>query len=142
MGAMTAERLDQYLYRKKEIKMLEAQYQDLLDRKDRMTSDSVSGSMAEYPYIKHVVKIEGLDIVDRDRAARMRALAWERKREAEAEVEEIDRWIASIKDSRIRLIVHLKVVRGMSWVQVAHAVGGGNKEDGVRKAYTRFLQKS
>lgn len=138
---MTTERLEQYQDLKREIKQLEEQYQELMNRKSCMTSDSVSGSMSEYPYIRHVVKIEGLGIVDQERADRMRRLTLERRQVAENEVEEIDKWIASVKDSRMRQIISYKIVRGMSWIQIAHRIGGNVTADGVRMAFTRFMKK-
>lgn len=53
---------------------------------------------------------------------------------------EIEEFIASIDDSRIRRIVNLRYVEGMSWVDVATAMGGGNTEDTVRKAFERFMK--
>ena len=139
---MTVERLDQYLSLKKEIRDLEEQYRNLCASKDKMVSDSVSGSMAEYPYIRQVVKIQGLDVVDQERRARMAARAKERKEACEREVEAIDLWVGSLQDSRIRRIIMLKYILGKSWVQVAHQVGGDNTADGVRMAFSRFMQKS
>lgn len=139
---MTKKRLEQYRDLKREIRQLEEQYYELVSRKSRMTSDSVSGSMSEYPYIQQVVKIHGLDVVDQARADRMKACALERRRQAEREVEEIDRWISSIQDSRMRQVIYLKFIRGMTWTQVASKVGGGNNEDSVRMAFSRFINRS
>lgn len=142
MEKMTVERLDQYISLKKEIRDLEEQYRNLFASKDKMVSDSVSGSMAEYPYIRQVVKIQGLDVVDQERRARMAARAKARKEACEREVEAIDLWIGSLQDSRIRRIATMKYLRGMSWIEVAQAIGGGNSDDGARKAFSRFMQKS
>ena len=51
---------------------------------------------------------------------------------------EVEEFIARIEDSHIRRIVRFRVVDGLTWKQVAHRMGGGNTEDGVKKAYQRF----
>lgn len=53
----------------------------------------------------------------------------------------IEQFIASIDDSYIRRIVDLRFVRNMSWNQVADRMGGGNTEDTVRMAFTRYMDK-
>lgn len=53
---------------------------------------------------------------------------------------QVEEFIAGVKDSHIRRIISLRVVDGLSWNDVARKVGG-NTEDSVRKAYERFLGK-
>ena len=52
---------------------------------------------------------------------------------------EVEEFIASIKDSHIRRIVNLRVVDGLSWCEVARRIGG-NTEDSVKKAFYRFME--
>ena len=54
----------------------------------------------------------------------------------------VELFIASISDSHIRRIVNLRVIDGYSWVKVAHMMGGGNTEDGVRMAFERFIKNN
>lgn len=54
----------------------------------------------------------------------------------------LNRYIATVPDSLMRQILTLRYVNGMSWVQVAMRVGGGNTPDSVRIAHDRFLRKS
>lgn len=142
METMTPERLDQYLSLKKELRELEEQYRELCRRGDHVVSDSVSGSMPEYPYIKRVVKIQGLDVADQERRDRMRARLNEQRVKGEQEVESINEWICTILDSRLRRIVTLRFVYGLEWAQVAHKMGGNETGDGVRMAFSRFIKKS
>lgn len=51
---------------------------------------------------------------------------------------EVEEFITRIEDSHIRRIVRFRVVDGLTWKQVALRMGGGNTEDGVKKAYQRF----
>lgn len=54
---------------------------------------------------------------------------------------QVEEFIASVKDSRIRRIINLRIVENLSWNEVADRIGGGNTEDGVRKAFARFMEK-
>ena len=54
----------------------------------------------------------------------------------------INRYIATVPDSLMRQILTLRYVNGMSWVQVAMSIGGGNTADSVRMAHDRFLRKN
>lgn len=54
---------------------------------------------------------------------------------------EVEEFIASVDDSRIRRIINLRFIEGFSWNKVADYIGGGNTDDSVRKAFTRFMEK-
>lgn len=52
---------------------------------------------------------------------------------------DVEAFIASVKDSHMRRIISLRVVDGLSWNEVADHIGGGNTEDSTRKAFNRFM---
>ena len=54
---------------------------------------------------------------------------------------QVEEFIASIKDSHIRRIVNLRVVDNLSWNKVADRIGGGNTEGSVKMAFQRFMEK-
>lgn len=54
----------------------------------------------------------------------------------------LERYIAEIPDSLTRQIFTLRFVNGMSWVQVAHSVGGGNTEGSVKMICYRYLRQT
>lgn len=54
---------------------------------------------------------------------------------------EVEEFIASIDDSRMRRIINLRFIESLSWNKVADRVGGGNTEDSVRMAFNRFMEK-
>lgn len=56
------------------------------------------------------------------------------------EYNRLTRYIASVRDCRMRMILSLRHIDGMSWTRIAMRIGGGNTADGVRKAHQRFLQ--
>lgn len=56
-------------------------------------------------------------------------------------INQIEEFIASLNDSRMRRIINLRFIDGLSWNSVADCIGGGNTEDGVRMAFNRFMEK-
>lgn len=55
------------------------------------------------------------------------------------EYNKLNRYIAGIEDSLIRQIISLRYVNGLSWVQVAMSIGGGNTDKGVQVFLQRYL---
>ena len=49
------------------------------------------------------------------------------------------RYISSVEDSQMRQILTLRYLNGATWRRIAMEIGGGNTEDSVRMAHTRFL---
>jgi hypothetical protein len=58
------------------------------------------------------------------------------------EYNRLNRYIASIEDSQMRLIMSYRFVNGLPWNQVAANIGGNNTADSVKKACYRFLAES
>ena len=54
----------------------------------------------------------------------------------------LERYIADVPDSMLRQIFTYRFINGLSWVQVAMHVGGGNTEDSVRKMCCRYIRKT
>lgn len=54
---------------------------------------------------------------------------------------EVEQFISSISDSRIRRIIDLRYINNLSWNDVAIKIGGGNTEDTVRKQFERYMEK-
>ena len=65
-----------------------------------------------------------------------------RLRKYEEEEIVIEKYIDSIDDYCIRLILFYRFVELKTWNSVAMSIGGGNTEDSVKKACYRFLRKS
>lgn len=55
---------------------------------------------------------------------------------------QIMRFVAGVDDSLIRQIITMRHVDMMKWRDIAQKIGGGNSEDGLRMAYTRFMEKA
>lgn len=65
----------------------------------------------------------------------------ERIRRCTVEWERIERYVDTVDDSYIRIIMTLRFVDGLSWRAVAAKVGGGNTDDSVKKAVYRYLSE-
>lgn len=52
----------------------------------------------------------------------------------------LERYIAGIDDSFLRQVFTYRFISGLPWRQVAARIGGGNTEDGCRKAVKRYLE--
>ncbi|HBF64615.1 MAG TPA: hypothetical protein DDW34_01305 [Clostridium sp.] len=56
-------------------------------------------------------------------------------------VSEIEKYINSIEDCRMRRIIRYRFIDKLSWNAVADKMGGNNTEDGMRMAVSRFFEK-
>ena len=63
------------------------------------------------------------------------------KLEIEQKQNDVEEYIASIDDSRMRRIVSMRYIDNLSWNQVADRIGGGNTEGSVKMAFQRFMKE-
>lgn len=73
--------------------------------------------------------------------AEQRDLVELKVRQLVIEYNRLSRYIASVGDSLTRQILALRYIDGLSWLQVANRIGGGNTADSVKKQCYRFLEK-
>lgn len=57
------------------------------------------------------------------------------------ELNRIDRFIQSVEDSQIRIILTLRYIQGLSWQKIAYAIGE-NDEQYPRRKHNAFLRDS
>lgn len=55
---------------------------------------------------------------------------------------QVEEFIASVDDSRMRRIITLRFIDNLSWNKVADRIGGNNTEDSVKKAFYRFMENT
>ena len=101
--------------------------------------DTVSGGSGG---IQHF-KIEGFPYPE---YSRKKSLLYARKSilanlELLETLNQVEKFIASVEDSRMRRIITLRVIDNLSWNSVADRIGGGNTEDSVKKSFYRFMEK-
>ena len=54
---------------------------------------------------------------------------------------EVEEFIASLDDSRMRRIINFRFLENKSWLQTAYALGGNATADSVRMEFDRFFKK-
>ncbi len=75
-----------------------------------------------------------------DKIHRLQALLEERLERVIETRERLERYITNIEDSLIRQMLSMRYVEGMSWKQIAIALGGGNSEENIRQMHSRFFR--
>lgn len=140
------EALDQYTAIKKEREYIAEKVMALERQIERMEQSGYSvkdtvrggeGNMHHYtiegfPYEsysrqKTLLRVRRQQLIDRD----------EKLAELETQVE---KFLNDVTDSRIRQMISYRYIEDMSWVQIAHRMGGNNTADGCRMAVERFLR--
>ena len=76
------------------------------------------------------------DIID------LKAIISAKRQQCVYERNRLERYINSIPDSLTRQIFSLRFINGLSWIQTAMSIGGGNTEDGVRKRVYRYIKRT
>lgn len=138
---MTTARLKQYQALRREIEVLNRAMVEIGARGPNRTSDTVS-SAAEWPYNIHHVQIDGLDWAGYSREReRIRQLRETARAHAEAELAEIEGFIAGIEDSELRQIFRCRYIEGLSWLHVARRMGSDATADGCRMRHDRAIKK-
>ena len=131
---MTKKELSQLYYLNREI---EEQTRRLSELEEIATSCAVTiTGMPHAPGITDKVANYATEIAD------LRAILDLNLKKCFYELNRLNRYIASVDDSQMRLILSMRYINGFSWTKIAMSIGGGNTPDSVRKAHDRFLQKN
>jgi DNA-directed RNA polymerase specialized sigma24 family protein len=130
---MTRKQLENYQQIVIEIKLLKDDIREL-DR--NVVSDVVRGSYPESPYVAHSIRVSGLTDVG---LSEIQTLS-ERLAELENSLFEISEFILNIPDLRTQRIFRLRIVKGLSWVQIAAKMN--TTPDSVRMHYSRYLRRN
>lgn len=90
-------------------------------------------------------KIEGFPCMEygklKERLYMRKATLQSLENELIDKIGEVETFIASIEDSRMRRIVSFRFIDGMTWEQVGINMGGGNNADTMKKAFYRFMEE-
>lgn len=140
---MTLRELEQYRDQKREVELLQRQIDGLTQRPARIVSDTVQASMDKFPYTPYTATIRGVDQSAERRHARLLGIYHRRLAELEQEQMEVEQWIASLEDSKLRRIVTLRYVQGWSWRRVGSEVyGSALSESAARMRVERFFMEN
>ncbi|WP_312044785.1 hypothetical protein [Anaerotignum sp.] len=92
------------------------------------------------------IRIEGFPVVSLDekldRLHRYRTQLYRSKKRAVDLVSEVEQYINSIEDCRMRRIIRYRFIDKLSWNAVADKMGGNNTEGSIKMAISRFIDKS
>lgn len=58
------------------------------------------------------------------------------------ELNRLNRYIQSVEDAQMRMILSLRYINGLSWEQVAASISSCISGESIRKAHDRFLVKN
>ncbi len=140
---MTIERLEQY----KSICLEEAELKKRLAttearanrRYQSITSATVQGSSPYLPYQKRTLAVRGYQ-VRRVKLVAVLENQYKRKHLAALqEAREIEEWLDTVQDMRLRRLVRYRYVEGLSWRATATRVYGHPCEDAARKYVERHV---
>ena len=131
---MTIKELSQLYYLNQEIEMDRMRLRNLEAR--AQPGAQVITGMPHAPGTKDKVGECAAEIAD------LRGIIEAKHQQCLYERARLERYIAGIDDSLTRQMFKLRFVNGLTWRQVAACIGGGNTDDGCRKAVQRYLRKN
>ncbi len=132
---MTLKELSQLYYLNREIERDQERLEQLRARVSAPGSPNYDG-MPKSPSFENRLERYIAEMVDLEAIiqAKITQCLHERNR--------LERYIAEIPDSLTRQIFQLRFINGLTWVQIAFSVGGGNTEGSVKMICYRYIKKS
>lgn len=138
---MTVDKLEQYRALVDEIKDLEQRRRKAHRRASVVVSDTVRGSADTWPYCARTVRITGVAARHVRSAQRIDLLRRRRQMAARELLAEIETFLGTIDDARIRRMIDLHYIQGKTWRQVASRVyGSPGSEEAARIRVKRYLE--
>lgn len=139
---MTKEFLDEIENLNKEIENLNKRLSKIKNKEQTVVSDSVKGSDDTYPYTKHNIKIEGIEIPKNKHLKRKyRRMIENKKYKLEKLKVQLEYELNYVEDSKIRDIIRYKYNDSLTWVQIMFKMGY-NSESKARMKLERYLKKN
>lgn len=129
---MTKKELSQLYYLHREIEQLQRRIAEL-EAKALSTSHPITGM----PNVPGVVDKLGKYVAE---IADLKSLLDLNLKKCFYELNRLNRYIQSIEDSEMRMILSLRYVNGLCWEQVAYSISEYASGESVRKAHDRFLK--
>jgi len=137
---MTIKDLEEYRDIKNEIRQINTSIGKLLNNKNALVSDTVKGSSQSFPYSERVIQVSGVLGHKYDKAYKKRMSTLETRLSCCIDkISEIDSFVDTITNSKIRQIIELRYIQGLSWLVVSRKVYNYPSENRARMAVTRFF---
>lgn len=127
---------------RKEIKELENKIDKLELKSQEIVSDSVENTTKIFPIIQTKLKIKGLDQESRKKLEYYKTVL-ENRYDTLLDVQiQTEEFINNLPTSRLRRIFTYRYIDQLTWVKIAHLIGGNATEDSVKQEHHRFLEKN
>ncbi len=138
--------LEQYLDLRQEIKEISDRIARLEQKLKRINEEgNVRYAVKGGDGGQQTFHIEGFPVAEEDETKYLLRknirLLEERKARAAEQVIEVEKYISSIDDSRMRRMVTLRYIDDLPWWKVANRMGKGYTEDSCRKQMERYLKE-
>ena len=133
--------LEQYIDACELIKETEEDIRRIRKQRKDILNDRVYGSMKEFPYTVHGIKIHGMAYSVVSAPGSLDAyerLLEERKAQAEEIKIQVEAWLNTIPQ-RMQRIIRFKFFEGVTWAETATKIGRRATGESVKKEYQRFI---
>lgn len=129
---MTRQELEKHLERRR--KLMECR--DILQNLKRSAGPGtqVLTGMPHAPGVKDKVGDLATEI------AYMEARVAGLQAEVDEQAQVVRQFIAGVQDDHLKIILSLRYIRGLTWIEVALVLGGRNTGSGVKSAVRRFFE--
>lgn len=134
------DKLSQYEDIKKEISELESKIEKL--EKKGLVIGAVEESRHKPPFGKHSILIEATNPELMNKAEEYKNLLQIKLNNLFQIKIEVEEYINSIPNSRLRRIFRLRYINQYSWRKISYIIGGKATERSVRAEHERFLQEN
>ena len=133
---MTRKELERIFYLKRELRMWERRYNELIAD---MSQDTVAPDGMPYSRTNKITRpteTKAIQIADHAELIRGKAA------EIRVAIREVEAFIVGIEDPFVRQIVELRCIELKSWAEVAAQLSKNATEENVRQIYHRFLKEN
>jgi hypothetical protein len=122
----------------KEVEDIKKRLKRLALKPDEVVRDSVSGSSATFPYIKHSCVVEGIDTNKYKNIKKYKRILKQKEEKLQKKINQLEYELNYIEDSDLRKIIRYKYVDCMNWVQIMFEMRY-KSESKARMKLKRFL---
>lgn len=138
---MTKEFLDELENNNKELESLRKRFKKIENKECKTLKDSVQGSSRDYPYTKHSVQIEGIEVPkNRNLKYKYKKMIKNKEYKLEKLKIQLEYELNYVKDAEIKDIIRYKYNDNKTWLQIMFLMGY-NSESKAKMKLERFLRK-
>lgn len=140
MEPITMKDLEQYTDMQRELKELNLRFRTL-SRREPYAADVVRGSSAYHPYVERTFLVYGPDAIHAGRLDAMLMRINRQRIGMQRQLERIEDWLETVDDSKVRQLVRLHYIDGITWLSASKRVYGYPCEDAARMRVKRAMEK-